>query len=98
RLSRTRVGSHRQRPVRSSAGALRPSRVAGTRSVEGDPTNAVTRNARTGTWCCRVLHQWQTADLREATERNLKDQGYEWTSVIVQPAGVTLASALDLKA
>jgi hypothetical protein len=37
-------------------------------------------------------------ELREATERNLKDQGYEWTSVIVQPAGVTFASAVDFKA
>jgi predicted secreted acid phosphatase len=37
-------------------------------------------------------------NLREATERNLKDQGYEWTGVILQPEGVQFASAVDFKA
>jgi len=38
------------------------------------------------------------ADLREATERNLKAQGYEWTGVILQPEGARFASAVDFKA
>jgi HAD superfamily, subfamily IIIB (Acid phosphatase) len=38
------------------------------------------------------------ANLREATERNLKDQGYEWTGVILQPEGAQFASAVDFKA
>jgi HAD superfamily, subfamily IIIB (Acid phosphatase) len=37
-------------------------------------------------------------NLREATERNLKDQGYEWTAVILQPEGAKFASASDFKA
>ena len=38
------------------------------------------------------------SSLREATERNLKDQGYEWTAVILQPEGAQFASAADFKA
>jgi HAD superfamily, subfamily IIIB (Acid phosphatase) len=38
------------------------------------------------------------ATLREATERNLRDQGYEWTEVILEPEGATFASAADFKA
>jgi predicted secreted acid phosphatase len=37
-------------------------------------------------------------NLREATERNLKDQGYEWTGVILQPEGALFKSAVDFKA
>jgi len=37
-------------------------------------------------------------NLREATERNLKEQGYEWTAVILLPPGATFASAVDFKA
>ena len=36
--------------------------------------------------------------LREATERNLREQGYEWDEVILLPAGATFASAADFKA
>jgi acid phosphatase len=36
--------------------------------------------------------------LRDATERNLREQGYEWTEVILQPEGAPLASASDFKA
>jgi acid phosphatase len=36
--------------------------------------------------------------LRQATERNLKDQGYEWTDLILEPDGATFASASDFKA
>jgi len=38
------------------------------------------------------------SNLREATERNLKDQGYEWTGVILQPEGAQFKSAADFKA
>jgi pimeloyl-ACP methyl ester carboxylesterase len=38
------------------------------------------------------------SSLREATERNLRDQGYEWTAVILQPEGAQFASAADFKA
>lgn len=37
-------------------------------------------------------------NLREATERNLREQGYEWTGVILQPEGAQFASAADFKA
>lgn len=38
------------------------------------------------------------ANLREATERNLKEQGYDWTGLIVLPEGAQFASAVDFKA
>jgi predicted secreted acid phosphatase len=38
------------------------------------------------------------ANLREATERNLREQGYEWTGVILLPEGASFASAVDFKA
>jgi acid phosphatase len=38
------------------------------------------------------------SNLREATERNLRDQGYEWTGVILQPEGAQFKSAADFKA
>jgi len=37
-------------------------------------------------------------DLREATERNLRREGYEFTGVVLQPPGVTFKSAIDFKA
>jgi predicted secreted acid phosphatase len=40
----------------------------------------------------------RSSSLREATERNLREQGYEWTGVILQPEGATFASAADFKA
>jgi predicted secreted acid phosphatase len=36
--------------------------------------------------------------LREATERNLREQGYEWTAVTLLPEGARFASAADFKA
>jgi acid phosphatase len=36
--------------------------------------------------------------LREATERNLREQGYEWDEVILLPPGAAFASAVDFKA
>ena len=36
--------------------------------------------------------------LREATERNLREQGYQWDEVILLPADAAFASAVDFKA
>jgi predicted secreted acid phosphatase len=36
--------------------------------------------------------------LREATERNLREQGYQWDEVVLMPPGATFASAIDFKA
>ena len=38
------------------------------------------------------------ANLRESTERNLREQGYEWTGVVLLPEGAHFASAADFKA
>ena len=38
------------------------------------------------------------AELRAATERNLREQGYQWDGVIVLPQGASFASATDFKA
>jgi predicted secreted acid phosphatase len=38
------------------------------------------------------------ANLREATERNLREQGFVWDDVILFPPGATFASAVDFKA
>jgi acid phosphatase len=35
--------------------------------------------------------------LRDATQRNLKEQGYEWDDVMLEPTGVKFASAVDFK-
>jgi acid phosphatase len=37
-------------------------------------------------------------NLQESTERNLREQGYEWTRVILLPEGAKFASAVDFKA
>lgn len=37
-------------------------------------------------------------ELRAATERNLRDQGYEWTGLVILPPGQSFASAVDFKA
>jgi len=37
-------------------------------------------------------------NLREATERNLREQGYEWTGLILRPDDAQFASAVDFKA
>ena len=36
--------------------------------------------------------------LREPTERNLHERGYEWTGLILEPEGATFPSAADFKA
>jgi len=38
------------------------------------------------------------ATLRDATERNLREQGYEWEEVILTPPGAAFKSAADFKA
>jgi predicted secreted acid phosphatase len=37
-------------------------------------------------------------ELREATERNLRQEGYNPAGVVLQPPGVTFKSAVDFKA
>ena len=37
-------------------------------------------------------------ELREATERNLRAQGYEWDGVVLYPPGAHFASAVEFKA
>jgi acid phosphatase len=36
--------------------------------------------------------------LREATERNLREQGYDWDRLILLPEGAHFTSAVDFKA
>jgi acid phosphatase len=36
--------------------------------------------------------------LREATERNLRQEGYQWTAVLLLPEGAHFTSAVDFKA
>ena len=38
------------------------------------------------------------SDLRDATERNLREQGFTWDGVVLVPKGATFASAADFKA
>jgi predicted secreted acid phosphatase len=37
-------------------------------------------------------------NLREATERNLREQGYQWTGVVLLPEGARFPSAVEFKA
>jgi len=61
------------------------------------PTLALARRARELNVAVFFI-TGRPANLQDATERNLRDQGYEWTSVILQPPGATFASAVDFKA
>jgi acid phosphatase len=62
-----------------------------------EPTLALARRARElGVAVFFITGRPDT--FREATERNLREQGYEWTEVILMPAGRTFASAADFKA
>jgi len=38
------------------------------------------------------------ANLREATERNLRERGYAWEGLVIQPEGTHFDSAVDFKA
>jgi len=61
------------------------------------PTLALARHARE-LGVAVFFITGRPANLRQATERNLKDEGYEWTGVILQPEGAQFASAVDFKA
>jgi acid phosphatase len=61
------------------------------------PTLALVRFARERAVAVFFI-SGRPASLREATERNLREQGYQWTSVIVWPEGAQFASAVDFKA
>lgn len=61
------------------------------------PTLALARHARE-LGVAVFFITGRPANLRQATERNLKDAGYEWAGVILQPEGAQFASAVDFKA
>lgn len=61
------------------------------------PTLALVRRARELNVAVFFI-SGRPANLREATERNLREQGYEWTGVIIFPEGAKFASAVDFKA
>jgi acid phosphatase len=61
------------------------------------PTLALARRARELNVAVFFI-TGRPANLREATERNLKEQGYEWTGVVLMPEGAHFASAADFKA
>ena len=59
------------------------------------PTLALARRTRAGQAVFFITGR--PSNLREATERNLRDQGFEWTGVILQPEGAQFMSAADFK-
>jgi acid phosphatase len=61
------------------------------------PTLALARRARELNVAVFFI-TGRPANLQDATERNLKAQGYEWTGVILMPEGAHFASAADFKA
>jgi acid phosphatase len=61
------------------------------------PTLALARRARE-LGVAVFFISGRPSPLREATERNLREQGYEWTEVILLPEGAHFASAVDFKA
>jgi acid phosphatase len=61
------------------------------------PTLALARHARE-LGVAVFFITGRPANLREATERNLREQGYEWTGVVLMPEGAHFASAADFKA
>ena len=98
RLSAQRMDPYRQWRVRFQQGpcGLRAWQALG-QSKAIAPTLALARRARElGVAVFFITGRPQ--NLREATERNLRDQGYEWTGVILQPEGAQFASAVDFKA
>jgi len=67
------------------------------RSKALEPTLALGRRARELGVAVFFISA-RPPELQEATERNLREQGYEWTAVILLPAGKSFASAADFKA
>ena len=61
------------------------------------PTLALARRARE-LGVAVFFISGRPASLHEATENNLREQGYEWTSLILLPDGAQFASAVDFKA
>jgi predicted secreted acid phosphatase len=61
------------------------------------PTVALARHAR-DLGVAVFFISGRPPNLRDATERNLKEQGYEWTGVVLLPEGKQFASAVDFKA
>ena len=62
-----------------------------------EPTLALSRRARElGVAVFFITGRPQ--EFREATERNLREQGFEWTGLMLLPAGKTFPSAVDFKA
>jgi acid phosphatase len=61
------------------------------------PTLALARRARELNVAVFFI-TGRPSNLRDATERNLRDQGYEWTGLILEPDGAAFPSASDFKA
>ena len=61
------------------------------------PTLALARRARE-LGVAVFFISGRPSNLQEATERNLREQGYEWSGVILIPQGVQFTSAVDFKA
>jgi predicted secreted acid phosphatase len=61
------------------------------------PTLALARRARE-LGVAVFFISGRPAGLREATESNLRNEGYQWTGVIIHPEGAHFASAVDFKA
>jgi acid phosphatase len=61
------------------------------------PTLALARRARE-LGVAVFFISGRPTNLREATERNLREQGYEWTGLILLPDDAQFASAVDFKA
>ena len=80
-----------QRPVRHS-------RLAGDGALDGaPPTVALVQRARE-LGVAVFFITGRPPELREATERNLREQGYAWDGVILLPPGAHFDSAADFKA
>jgi acid phosphatase len=67
------------------------------RSEALGPTRALARRARE-LGVAVFFISGRPPNLRQATERNLREQGYEWTGLIILPEGAHFASAADFKA
>jgi predicted secreted acid phosphatase len=61
------------------------------------PTLALARHAKANGVAVFFI-SGRPANLQQATERNLRDQGFSFDAVIVQPPNATFASAVDFKA
>jgi predicted secreted acid phosphatase len=61
------------------------------------PTLALAQHAR-GLGVAVFFITGRPERLRAATERNLREQGYEWNGLILEPEGATFKSAVDFKA